>query len=113
MTYAVADARPPRPLPNGARQYAETVHGLLYEDTFAGGNPFAGWELLSASGRPLWAMTYFGRATSEPASVVRGAARLSASRCARELAPRRGGGHVGGVDLPQRVRRGLRRVHGQ
>lgn len=69
MTYAVADARRPAHLPNGARQYVETVRGVLYEDTFVGGNPFAGWELLSVSGQPMWAMTYFGRACSEPGAV--------------------------------------------
>ncbi len=42
---------------------------LRYENVFAGGNPFAGRELLSTGARPLWAMTCYGRAMHEPRLV--------------------------------------------
>ena len=36
----------------------------------SGGSPFAGWELLSAGARPVWAMTYYGLALERPGQVL-------------------------------------------
>ncbi|MHB8324050.1 MAG: DUF5680 domain-containing protein [Candidatus Dormibacteria bacterium] len=67
--YAQVASIAPAVLTNGAKRYQQEWGDVCYEDIFAGGNPFVGWELLSARGQPLWAMTYYGRALVEPASV--------------------------------------------
>lgn len=67
--YAHATARPPAELPNGTRRYEITDGSFAYEDVFAGGNPYAGWELLTCDRQPVWAMSYYGAATERPAEV--------------------------------------------
>lgn len=56
-------------LPNGSKRYRTQIAGLRYQDTFVGGNPFAGWELVDDHGHPQWAMVYYGAAARDPAEV--------------------------------------------
>lgn len=66
-TYAGKGAESPASRP-GSHDLAYREGGLLYYDTYLGGERFAGEEALWINGVPRWSMNYVGRVTGAPFS---------------------------------------------
>lgn len=66
-TYAGKGAESPASRP-GSHDLAYREGGLLYYDTYLGGERFAGEEALWIEGAPRWSMNYVGRVTGAPFS---------------------------------------------
>ena len=60
-----AETRASRP---GSHDLIYREDGLMYYDTYLGGDRFAGEEALWISDRPYWSMNYAGRVTGSPFS---------------------------------------------
>ena len=60
-----AETAPSRP---GSHDLEYAEGGLVYRDTYLGGDAFAGQEALWRDGVPVYAMNYAGRVTGQPFS---------------------------------------------
>lgn len=68
-TYANGGERETRILEDGSKELAYEENEFRYRDSYFGFNPFIGEEIVWQNGKVIWAMSYYGRITSEIVSV--------------------------------------------